>query len=59
MRTSEKSNYCESIPLKNLLSEHHHLPLYNMAKNMVIGVGKKEISTISSKVYFKYWIESE
>ena len=58
-QTSEKWNYCESIPLQNLLSTHYCLPLRHMDKNIVMNVRKKKIFTISSRVYVRYWIKCE
>ena len=46
IRTSEKWNYCESIPLQYLLSTYHRLPLWNMANNMVINENETKNSLI-------------
>ena len=41
IRPSEKWKYCESIPLRYLLSKYHRPPLLHMANNMAID--EKEI----------------
>ena len=41
-RTTGKWSYCESIPLQYLLSTYHRLPMWNIAKNMVISVRMKK-----------------
>ena len=36
IKTGKKWKYWESIPLQYLLNTYHRVPLWNMAKNMVM-----------------------
>ena len=53
-QTSEKWNYCVSIPLQNLLSSHHHLHRRHMSKNLVVNLFQKENTLQSQLGYISY-----
>ena len=50
IQPSEKWNYFESTALQNLLSKHYCLPLWQMAKKVVMKNPKMRIFTVSSGI---------
>ena len=38
VQTSEKCNHYESIPLQNLSSAHHSIPLWHMGSKMLVDI---------------------